>query len=323
MQSGVSTVPVGIGNPMAAGKDKIYSTCTIPVSIDNPLGADKEHWMGVWFGHDRFPYGITKHVKLVVYPAVYIEDLFVKPSVSRDSLTVVVSVCNSTTAEKSLVLSGRISSRDHAAQQYPAIPDTALVVPAGKAKQVVVGPIKWGLGPKSYWWPNIPFREDYLATLHNLVLDVKEAGQTWQTYTQRFGFCEHSEGPYYYQVNGVRVLQVGDVTTESQIGYYDAYATLPAFLPPTGPGTGCPETWRRYMRCGINSIRVPCGLPTEYMMQARIPCHPDDPFRGAGDGQRSAPASPGAGVDQRRRRGVHGRPDLLSRYQVQGAGKRS
>jgi hypothetical protein len=64
------------------------------------------------------------------------------------------------------------------------------------------------------------------------------------------------------------VTQVGDVTTESQIGYYDAYATLPAFLPPTGPGTGCPETWRRYMRCGINSNRVSCGLPTEYMMQA-------------------------------------------------------
>lgn len=264
MQSGVSSE---ITNAAGRGP-KTYSVCTLPLSIDNPPGADKENWKGVWWGQDRFAYGITKHVKLVVYPAVYIEDLFVKPSVSRDSLTVVVSVRNSTTAEKPLVLSGRFSSWNRDAGQYPAIPDTTLVVPAGKAKQVVVGPIKWGLGTESYWWPNIPFREDYVATLHNLVLDVKEAGKTWQTYTQRFGFCEHSEGPYYYQINGVRVLQVGDVTTESQIGYYDAYATLPAFLPPTGPGTGCPETWRRYMHCGINSIRVPCGLPTEYMMQA-------------------------------------------------------
>ena len=244
------------------------SICTVPVSIDNPLGADKEKWTGTWWGQDRFAYGIIKYVKLVVYPAVHVEDLFIKPSVTHDSLTVVASIRNSTAADKAVVLSGRFSSWNQAAWKYPTIPDMVLTIPAGAAAQVVVGPIRWGLGPQSYWWPNMPFREDYVATLHNLALDVKEAGKTWQSYTQQFGFCEHTEGPYYYQVNGVRMLQIGDVTTESQIGYYDSYATLPAFQPPTGPGTGCPETWRRYMRCGINSIRVSCGLPTEYMMQA-------------------------------------------------------
>jgi len=246
-------------------------TCGIPVSIDTPMGS--QNWVGCgWYGKDKFAYGIIRHIKMKVLPPLHIEEIFVKPSVSNDTLTVVVSVRNSLRAEKSLVLSGRLSPWNSGSWQYPAIADIPMVIPSGKSKEVVIGPIKWGLGPKSYWWPNMPFREDYTATLHNLVLDIKEPGwllsKKCQTYTQRFGFCEHSEGPYYYMVNGVRVFQVGDVTTESQIGNYDSYATVRAFQPPTGPKTGCPETWRRYMRCGINANRVSCNIPTEYMLEA-------------------------------------------------------
>jgi hypothetical protein len=246
-------------------------TCSIPVSIDTPVGS--QNWVGCgWFGKDKFAYGIIRHIKMKVLPPIYVEEVFVKPSVSNDTLTVVVSIRNSLTVEKSLVLSVRFSPWNSGSWQYPALPDIPMVIPAGKSKEVVIGPLKWGLGPKSYWWPNIPFREDYAATLHSLLLDIKEPGllvsKKHHTYTQRFGFCEHSEGPYYYMVNGVRVFQVGDVTTESQIGNYDSYATVPAFLPPTGPKTGCPETWRRYMRCGINANRVSCNIPTEYMLEA-------------------------------------------------------
>lgn len=253
-----------------AKKKKDLLVCTVPVSIDTPVGA--KNWVTCgWFGHDKFSYGIIRYVKLRVYPAVHIDDLFVKPSVSNNTLTVIASVRNTTGGDKSLILSGRLESWNKQDWPYPSIPETRLEVPAGKSRQVVIGPIRWGLGPKSYWWPNIPFREEYIATLHNLILEIRgeemNFGKPHQTYTQRFGFCEHAEGPYYYTVNGVRVMQVGDVTTESQIGAYDAYATLPAFLPPTKPGTGCPETWRRYMRCGINANRVSCNLPTKYMLE--------------------------------------------------------
>lgn len=246
-------------------------TCSVPVSIDTPVGS--ANWVGCgWFGKDKFAYGIIRHIKMKVLPPIHVDEVFVKPSVSNDTLTVVVSVRNSLASEKSLVLSGQLSPWNSGSWQYPAIPDVKVVIPAGQSKEIVIGPMKWGLGTKSYWWPNIPFREDYTATLHNLVLDIKEPGwllsKKQQTYTQRFGFCEHSEGPYYYRVNGVRVFQVGDVTTESQIGNYDSYATVPAFLPPTGPKTGCPETWRRYMRCGINANRVSCNIPTKYMLEA-------------------------------------------------------
>ena len=37
---------------------------------------------------------------------------------------------------------------------------------------------------------------------------------------------------------------------------------------PQGPNTGCPETWRRYLRIGINTNRICCSMPTEYMMDA-------------------------------------------------------
>ena len=250
----------------AKAEEAVKLTCLLPVSIDTPVGS--ENWVGCgWFGKDMFAYGITRHIKLQLFPAVHVEEIFVKPSVCDDSLTAIVSIRNSTSSEKALILSGRLTSWNNSSWPYPVIPDTPLLIPAGDAKQVVIGPVKWSLGEKSYWWPNIPFREDYGATLHNLVLEIKEAGKTWQTCTQRFGFCEHSEDSYYYKVNGVRVFQIGDVTTESQIGYYDAYSTLPAFLPPTGLGTGCPETWKKYMRCGINSNRVSCNLPTEYMLE--------------------------------------------------------
>ena len=183
-------------------------TCSIPVSIDTPVGS--QNWVGCgWFGQDKFSYGIIRHIKMNILPPVHVDGIFVKPSVSNDTLTVVVSIRNSLTVEKSLVLSGRLSPWKSGSWRYPAIPDTSLTIPAGKSKEVVLGPIKWGLGPMSYWWPNIQFREDYAATLHNLVLDIKEPGwllsKKHQTYTQRFGFCEHSEGPYYYMVNGVRV----------------------------------------------------------------------------------------------------------------------
>jgi hypothetical protein len=37
-----------------------------------------------------------------------------------------------------------------------------------------VGPIAWDLGPASYWWRNIPFRETYAAKLHYLNATVNE-----------------------------------------------------------------------------------------------------------------------------------------------------
>ena len=98
-----------------------------------------------------------------------------------------------------------------------------------------------------------------MAQLHVLNFTITEAERIWQTHTQRFGFVEYGEGPYYYTVNGVRVTGITDSTAEGQASFYDTYNTA-AWLPPTRWGTGAPESWRRYMRVGININRV-CFAP--------------------------------------------------------------
>ena len=217
--------------------------------------------------YSKFAYGISRYIRLAIVPAVRLADVFVKTSVPESSLTAELTLENRTEQERTVKLSGSFRPWNQGASwDYPAVPETTVTLPPNSRKTFHLGPIPWLLGPESYWWPNIPFREEYQAQLHFLDVTITEADKTWQTKSSRFGFCTHAEGPYYYTVNGVRVTGFSDATTESQMGF-DAYMG-PAFAPPTKPGTGCPETWRRYLRIGINTNRICQSTPTEYMMAA-------------------------------------------------------
>jgi hypothetical protein len=182
-------------------------------------------------------------VRLAVYPEVRISDVFVRPSVSRASLTYDVWVRNHSKAARTVRVGAGLSSWNGDAWEYPALPDAELTIPAESEGKVSIGPIAWALGAESYWWPNKPFRKDHQARLHNLNLTLSEGESVLQRKGQRFGFVEWSEGPFYYLVNGVRINQVGDGTPESAMSEYDCYSVSPAFLPPTGPGTGPVIRW--------------------------------------------------------------------------------
>ncbi len=215
----------------------------------------------------KFAYGITRGIKLVIAPMVRVADVFVKPSVPVSNLTADVTLQNHTSTEKVVRLSGTFHPWNKGADwKYPVVPEKEVRVPANSKTVVTLGPVSWTLGPKSYWWPNIPFREDYQPQLHFLDVNLCEGNEIRQAVSTRFGFCTHAEGPFYYTINGVRVNGRSDATTEAQLDY-DAYSGA-AFTAPTRPGTGCQETWRRYMRAGMNMNRVHQGTPTEYMMQA-------------------------------------------------------
>lgn len=210
--------------------------------------------------------GISRYVKLATYPQVYIKDVFVRPSVTNNNLYYDVWIDNHSSSSKTITLKGNLTPWNTGdSWPYPAISDTNVTVPANTVQKVTVGPITWGLGSTSYWWPNIPFSETYQAKLHNLNLTVMQGVTTMDTKTQRFGFRECTEGPYYYLINGVRVNHISDGTTETQI-WNDMYSRIAGWLPPTGPNTGCPETLKKYMRLGINTNRMCLSMPTEYIM---------------------------------------------------------
>ncbi|MBN2175497.1 MAG: hypothetical protein JW731_15310, partial [Bacteroidales bacterium] len=248
------------------------NTCLIPVGWDLPGGADSLSWNEAkrwfeWAGESKFAYGITKYVKLLVLPTVYVSDLQVITSVSGHEFIGKLKVTNLSEKDKTINLSGKFSSWNKINFDYPPINPVQLIIPKGKTVETIVK-VPWNLGEKSYWWPNIPFSENYQACLHYLELTLSDEGKIIQKFSQRFGFVEYGEGQSFYTVNGIRVTGISDGTAEAQMSGYDVYSLSPAFLPSTKPGTGCPETWKRYMRIGFNTNRLHCSTPTQYMIDA-------------------------------------------------------
>ena len=242
-------------------------SCSVPVGWDFP--ADEEHWAPRWSGNSKVGYGIINDINLEVYPAVYIKDVFVRPSVSNEELTVWLWVRNSTDKTVRTSVQATLSSWNKMCWNYPEIAGKEVTIQPRTSVRVVLDSVAWTLGEKSYWWPNIPFDEDYRTVLHNLNLSLAVDDNVVNEHRQRFGFVEWGEGPYYYTVNGVRVNQISDSTAEGGLSYWNAYSTAPAYLPPnkeTGR-LGCPETWERFMRIGINMNRLHCSIPTKYMME--------------------------------------------------------
>jgi beta-galactosidase/beta-glucuronidase len=214
----------------------------------------------------KFSYGISRYVELSIRPLVHIKNIHVQPSVSTNSLKIDLWIYNGSSDSKDLLVMPELSAWNDIEWNYPAIESRAVFIDAGEVKKVTLGPVAWDLGPESYWWPNKPYREDYMATLHNIHFESKEKKKIVDMKVQRFGFVEWSEESNYYTVNGVRINMISDGTPEPAMSEYDCYSISPAFLPPTDTSYGCPETWRRYMRLGICANRIHQSTPTEYMM---------------------------------------------------------
>ena len=231
-----------------------------------PIGFDYEYWRTM---HDpswtaKAAYGVVKYVHLKCLPLQYVKDVFVRTSVNNKILCFDVTLANGTEKPMELELSSSLSSWNKADWDYPSIPKRTVSVPGKGEAKVTVDGIPWNLGPRSYWWPNIPFREDYTAQLHHLNIDLSDKMRLRHAFSSRFGFVEHAEGPYYYTVNGVRVNNISDGTTEAQLSEYDAYAELAGYK----TAEACRETWKRFLRVGINANRVCQSTPTQMMMDA-------------------------------------------------------
>jgi Glycosyl hydrolases family 2, TIM barrel domain/Glycosyl hydrolases family 2, sugar binding domain/Glycosyl hydrolases family 2 len=224
--------------------------------------------------------GIYRSAMIRVLPAVYISDTFVRTSVTNDTLTYDVSITNNSSTDQPVSLSGALGSWNCDALTYPAIPTSMVTVPAGMTKVITVGPIKWGLGTTSYWWPNVPYQSGYKARLHNLNVDLSVAGKATHSTVVRFGFRELDQLPeaagsshVYYYLNGVRVnfrgdnLQGADYDSiDNGSGKGDAYDTLPGFLPPTAQNRGWPGAVDNYEKLNYNFVRIHQELAAPYML---------------------------------------------------------
>jgi len=225
----------------------------------------------------NIPQGIFRSALLHVYPDVYISDAFVRTSVTDDTLTYDVSITNTGTTSQDVTLSGSLGSWNCDALTYPTIPDTTVTAAPGTTTTKTVGPIKWGLGTASYWWPNVPYQSDYKARLHNLTLQVHSGGKVTQSKVVRFGFRQSERKRadaqhVYYYLNGIRVnyrgdnLQGANYDSIDNNGKSDAYDMLPGFLPPTAQNAGWPQAVRNYQRLNYNFIRIHQELAAPYMI---------------------------------------------------------
>lgn len=214
----------------------------------------------------KYPFGIARKIEMHIYPPIYIYDIFIQPSVNEDLLRCDVWIANSSKKSHKIRLKSNLDSWNKSNFKYPELPEKTLEIAPEDTVRIRVES-EWGLGPESYWWPNIPFNESYKAQLHLLDIRLYADDKYILSETKRFGFVEHSEGPYYYTINGIRVNTPADASAVTQGCVYDGYTESDAYKY-SSAGKGCQETWKKYMRLGIRAYRTHQEPPTQNILDA-------------------------------------------------------
>lgn len=208
--------------------------------------------------------GILRGVHLVMSPLVRVSDVFVQTDVGARKLNAQISVTNGTKAPVKVVLRPSLSSANGERFQYPKIPLIEATVFPG-SRTLDIGAIPWTLGPKSLWWPNVPYKSGYQAQMHQLTVQLTVAGLPVQQYRQRFGFRQFRVRGNHYYLNGVRCNLRGDNQQEADFGT-DAYGVRPGFGPPSSGNPGWPQAVDNLQRLNFNVIRIHQIPATPYML---------------------------------------------------------
>ncbi|HRT95373.1 MAG TPA: glycoside hydrolase family 2 TIM barrel-domain containing protein, partial [Planctomycetota bacterium] len=134
-------------------------------------------------------YGIWDDVTLVSHPAVYIKDLFIKPSVRRSELVVDYTLANESEADAEVELSAVV-------EEAVTLSKTTVKVPAGKTATVSLK-APW---PKPRLWSHA---DPHLYALKSQIANRKS--QINDEVVTRFGFREFwCQGPDFY-LNGSKM----------------------------------------------------------------------------------------------------------------------
>ena len=224
------------------------------------------------------PQGIFRSAALRVVPALHVSDAFVRTDVTGDKVSVEVWVKNDGAAAASGTVDVALSSWTCDPFSYPTLPRAPVSVPAGMVVKVTVGPVTWGLGSASYWWPNVPYVQGYRAKLHTAAVTVTPeatAGGAAAAHTLpvRFGFRQSRQVGAHYELNGVRVNFRGDNlqganydSIKAAKDVSDAYDLVPGFLPPSANNPGWPKAVDNYQRLNYNVNRIHQEPASPYML---------------------------------------------------------
>jgi len=244
-------------------------------ALKTSAGKDTVPVAAGWSGN--IAQGIFRSATVRVYPDVYISDVFVRTSVTDDTVAYDVSITNTGNASQQVTLSGILASWNCEALNYPSLPSSTVTVAAGATQTATVGPVKWGLGTTSYWWPNVPYQPGYRAKLHNLTASIAVGGKVTHSKQIRFGFRQVEQkradpSHVYYYLNGTRVnfrgdnLQGANYDSINNGGKGDAYDTLPGFMPPSAQNPGWPQAVANYQRLNYNVNRIHQVPAAPYML---------------------------------------------------------
>jgi len=248
------------------GRDALHS------SSGRKLVPDAAGWSA------NVPQGIFRSAVLHVVPALHVVEALARADVAADKLSIDVWVKNAGASAATATIAVALSSWNCDPLTYPSIPSTPVSVPAGQTVKVTVGPVAWGLGSSSYWWPNVPYTQGYRARLHlarvTVTPDATGGGAAAaHTVPVRFGFRQIRQVGDHYELNGVRVNFRGDnlqgadydsIKTAKDVS--DAYDLLPGFLPPSANNPGWPQAIDNLQRLNYNVARIHQEPAAPYML---------------------------------------------------------
>jgi hypothetical protein len=224
--------------------------------------------------------GIFRSADIRAVPVLHVLDALVHTDVAADQFSIDVWVRNGGTAPANGTIDVALSSWSCSALSYPtlaSVPVTA--VAAGTTVKVTLGPVTWGLGSSSYWWPNVPYTPGYRTQLHNALVtltpDAAGGGSAAaHSVPFRFGFRQIVQNGPYYELNGVRVnfrgdnIQGADYDSINNTGKGpgDSYDLFAGFAAPSANNAGWPQAVDNWQHLNYNVTRIHQEPATPYML---------------------------------------------------------
>ncbi|MCE9615374.1 MAG: RICIN domain-containing protein [Lentisphaerae bacterium] len=229
--------------------------------------------------------GILRGVTLELLPAVHIGDVWIRTHQAPDTLHAQVTVTNAGRRAVVAVLESELLSWNASTFDYPNVPDFRVALEPGESRTVALPPVAWMLGPTSYWWPNVPYRQGYQSQLHILNVALNIDGKVVHACRQRFGFRQFQVSGNRYLLNGIPCNLRGDNQQEANFGT-DGYGVKAGFGPPTDANPGWPRAVDNLLRLNFNVMRMHQIPATPYMLdvcdEMGLMLVDETPLRGSG-----------------------------------------